>query len=95
MLARGLLEQRIELFFCGVESPVARIFERQLPITVRADFSGAPLEPVSGREFFDSVHECPGARDVVEGQVAIEAVEAEAAGEFGMDEKRLQLRAEQ
>ena len=95
MLACGFLEQRVELFFRGIQSPVARIFKWQLPITVLASFSVAPFEPVSGRELFDSFHERPGARDVIQGQVAIEAGEAEPAGEFGMDEKSLELRAEQ
>ena len=70
------------------------LVERQLPVSLGANLAVPPLEPVAGRELFDALDQRPGAGNVVQRKVAIQAGEAQAAVDFRMDENGLQLRAE-
>src|ERR1700720_340632 len=55
--------------------------------------SGVPLQPVSRRKLFDSFHESPGARHVVQREITIKAGKTQPAFDFRMDKNRFQLGA--
>ncbi len=77
-----------------VQAAAVRDLLRQAPVSIATYFAVAPLQPVSGHELFDSVHQRPGRRNIVQRQVAIQAGKAQAAIDLRMDEDGLQLRPE-
>ena len=77
-----------------MERKLADLAEGKLPVTAGGDDAVLPLKPFAGRNFLDAVDERPGAGNVVECEIAIEAFGAEATRNFWMDEEGFKLGAE-
>jgi hypothetical protein len=96
LLFDGLLEEGVELMFGVVQGDaVVGLHGREMPVGGGGDFSVLPGEPFSGRKFLDAVDQSPGAGNVVEGEVSVEAVEGKPARDLGMDEDAFKFGGEQ
>src|ERR1700686_3435556 len=95
MLAKRALHQPIQFFLGGLDRPVFRWAEWETPIRIRSYLPIAPFQPITRRKFFDAVDQGPRAGHIIQGEVTIQAREADAALDFRMSENGFKLRAEE
>ena len=93
MFADGGAEERVEFFFGFFEGAGLR-FEAELPPGVAIDVAITPFEKFAGKEFLKAFDQGVGSWDIVEGEEVGEAIEVEAARDFGVEEDGLKLGAE-
>src|ERR1700730_8575439 len=74
---------------------MGRYAKRQSPVGARRNLAVGPVEPISRRKLLDAVNQRPGGGNVVQREIAIETLQAEAAINLRVDEQRLELGAEE
>src|SRR2546429_972265 len=88
MLAHRLLQQPVEFFLCCLQCVIGRPREGQFPISIRRYLSVAPLQPVSWRKFFDSFHESPWTRHIVQREITIETRKTQSAIDLRVQDRK-------
>src|SRR6266436_10024617 len=81
-----VLQQRVEFFLRRVKSEIRGDAKGQAPVGARGELSVGPFQPISRRKFLYAVHQCPGAGDIIQREVAIEALQTETTIDLRMNE---------
>ena len=95
MFLDGGAQQRVEAPGGRIEIAGDGAAERQGPIRLGSHLAIAPLQPVSRSQLFDAVDQGPRTGHIVERKVAVESVETQVPGDFGMNQNGLKLGAEE
>src|ERR1700741_280709 len=91
MFADGLAQQVIELFLRAFQGLLPLRLELQSPVGFEFKIAVLPLQNVSGRQLFNTLHECVRAGYIVEGKVVMEAGKVQISLKFRMSENGFQL----
>src|ERR1700722_9056702 len=95
MLAKRALHQTVQFLFGGIQGPAVRWAERQTQVRIRSYLPPAPFQPLAWRKFFDAVDQGPRTRHVIQREVTIQALKADAAFNCRVSENGFEFRAEE
>src|SRR5450755_683287 len=94
MFSNGLLQETIQLCLGRLRRPALSLAAWQAPVAVSSSRAAPPLQPVARKQFLNALHQGPRCGYIVKRQITIQTMGAQPALDLGVNQNRLQFRAE-